>query len=96
MLNIKELGDLFTDKNAPPEDTRTILIVIALVEQRIVLERIAELLDVARLNWGDIGSQLDRIAGALDDNEEIDAFNKPITEQAANAGPSMEPIDPDD
>lgn len=68
MLNIKELGDILADKNTPSEDTRTTLIVIALVEQRIILERIAELLDVIYVDRADIEMELKRIAGALEEH----------------------------
>ena len=68
MLNIKELSGLLADQNAPAEDTRTTLIVIALVEQRLVLERIAGLLDVGHMDSGDMQGQLGRIADAFEEH----------------------------
>lgn len=66
MLNLDNLYTIIKNNEFLPENRWDVCHVTALIEQRIVLERIAELLDVARLNWADIGSQLDRIAVALE------------------------------
>ena len=85
MLNINELRDM-------PEEAQTTLIVIALVEQRMVLERIAELLELyaekadssdsmlmAASNFAETSAHLDRIAGALE--ERNNAFKTVVSER---------------
>ena len=84
MLNIKELSDILADARTSSDDARTTLIVIALVEQRMVLERIAERLDVQYMAFPEIESRLDRIALALE--ERNNAFKGILDERQGPAG----------
>jgi len=84
MLNIKELSDILADARTSSDDARTTLIVIALIEQRIVLERIAELLQGQHMQYEDFELQLDRIALALE--ERNNAFKGILDERQGPAG----------
>jgi len=91
MLNIKELYQEIKDPKIPAEERLVMLMVIAQVEQRIQLERIAELLDVHHMELSGIESVLNRIADALEArNADIDAIAEPFIKAAA-AGPKKPP-----
>ncbi len=91
MLNIKSFYELIEGKNVESfffsQESPHLLITIALIEQRIVLERIAELLDAWREDGQELGSQLDRIATALE--ERNNAFKTVVDERP---GAPAEPI----
>jgi len=91
MLNIKELYQEIKDPKIPAEERLVMLMVIAQVEQRTAMQRIAEVLDVHRIHFCETESVLNRIADALDArNADIDAIAEPFIKAAA-AGPKKPP-----
>jgi len=91
MLNIEELYKEIKDPKIPAEERLVLMLVVAEVEQRTAMQRIAELLDVHHMDLSEIESVLNRIADALEArNADIDAIAEPFIKAAA-AGPKKPP-----
>jgi len=88
MLNIKAFYKLTEGKDIASfffsQESPHLLMTIALIEQRIVLERIAELLQGQHMQYEDFELQLDRIALALE--ERNNAFKGILDERQGPAG----------
>lgn len=68
MLNIEALYEMIQGDAFLPEEKWKVYLVTALVEQRIILGRIAELLDVHHMGLSEIESDLNRIVEVFKDH----------------------------